>query len=110
MTFSELLATITRTDSAWDAHIAEDWQQGRTTYGGLTAALCVEAALRSAPGLPPLRSAQFAFVGPASGAVRMTSTVLRQGKSTVFIAADCSAHKGSQRMQRCVLAPSDPRP
>ncbi len=86
--FSNLFAAITHADSVWHTQIPQNWQQGRTTYGGLTAALCVEAALRSVAGLPPLRSAQFAFVGPAAGAVRMTSTVLRQGKSTVFIAAD----------------------
>lgn len=87
-TFSDLLANITCADLTWHAHVPEDWQQGRTTYGGMTAALCVEAVLRSVPTLPPLRTAQFAFVGPAAGAVRITNTVLRRGKSTVFIVAD----------------------
>ena len=92
--FSELLATMTHQDDAWHAHVPEDWQQGRTTYGGLTAALCAEAALRTVPGLPKLRCAQFAFVGPAAGAVRMTATIMRQGKSTVFVSADLFGAQG----------------
>jgi hypothetical protein len=54
--------------------------QGRTTYGGCSAALCLEAAKRllrdqrhssGAAELPPLRSAQVAFVGPAGGDVQV---------------------------------------
>jgi hypothetical protein len=54
--------------------------QGRTTYGGCSAALCLEAAKRllrdqrhsaGAAELPPLRSAQVAFVGPAGGDVKV---------------------------------------
>ena len=94
MPLSELLGGMSHNDGAWQAHVPADWQQGRTTYGGLTAALCVEAALRAVPGLPPLRSAQFAFVGPAGGALRITTTILRQGKSTVFLGADVFGAQG----------------
>jgi hypothetical protein len=38
-----------------------DWLQGRIAYGGLTGALCVEAAARLYPDLPPLRNAHFAL-------------------------------------------------
>jgi len=92
--FSTLIAGITQHGEAFDATITPDWQQGRTTYGGLTAALCVEAALRAVPDLPPLRSAQFAFVGPASGAVRIAPKILRRGKSTVFVAVDLLGESG----------------
>jgi hypothetical protein len=41
-----------------------NWLQGRTIYGGLSVALALQAALRDGPtGLPPLKSAQIAFVG-----------------------------------------------
>lgn len=67
----------------------EDWGQGRTLYGGMTAALAHEAARRGHDNLPPLRSAQFMFVGPASGRLRFSSTLLRRGRSSTIIAADC---------------------
>lgn len=74
--------------------LSDDWLQGRTTYGGMSAALCVEAACRAVPGLPPLRSAQFAFIGPASGELTMTPQVLRRGKSAVFVGVDLTGEAG----------------
>ena len=84
--FSQLLAAVAPQGEGYAVTAPDDWRQGRTLYGGLTAALCVDAALRANPDLPPLRSAQFTFAGPANGAVRSTPTVLRRGKSTVFVA------------------------
>jgi acyl-CoA thioesterase len=89
--FSTLLAAMRAVDGSYYADIPEDWQQGRTTFGGLSAALCLTAAQQALPDLPPLRSAQFAFVGPAGGAVAMTPRLLRRGKSSVFAAVDMSA-------------------
>ncbi|MEL7488707.1 MAG: thioesterase family protein, partial [Pseudomonadota bacterium] len=74
--------------------VPEQWMQGRTLYGGLSAALCLEAALRAFPDAPPLRSAQISFVGPAGGAVSMKATMLRQGRSVTFIGADLFGEKG----------------
>jgi acyl-CoA thioesterase len=77
-------------------------------YGGLSASLCVEAAGRAVPDLPPLRSAQFAFVGPASGVVTARATVLRRGKSTVFISADLEGDAGlATRALLCFAAPRE---
>lgn len=68
------------------------WFQGRTVYGGLTAALALQAAIGSAPaGLPPLRAAQVAFVGPASGALRFRPRLLRQGKYSLSIDVDADS-------------------
>jgi acyl-CoA thioesterase len=86
--FTELLNNIKRADDAWTIDVSDDWQQGRTIYGGLAAALCLEATLRAFPDLPPLRSAQFAFIGPATGELRICPSVLRKGKSTVFTGVD----------------------
>jgi acyl-CoA thioesterase len=41
-----------------------------------------------------LRSAQFAFVGPASGVVTARAALLRQGKSTVFAGVDLHGDSG----------------
>ncbi|MBL8546180.1 MAG: thioesterase family protein [Hyphomonadaceae bacterium] len=70
------------------------WAQGRTLYGGITAALAHEAIRRSHEGLGPLRSAQFAFIGPAAGKLRFTSSLLRRGKSSALIASDCFNEEG----------------
>jgi acyl-CoA thioesterase len=70
------------------------WSQGRTLYGGMTAALAYEAVKRAHAELPPLRSAQFAFIGPASGRLRFSTTLLRRGRSSTIIAADCANEEG----------------
>ena len=68
----------------------ENWLQGRTIYGGLSVALALQAALRDAPpDLPPLKSAQILFIGPASESLRFKTQTLRQGKSTTYISVDC---------------------
>ncbi|MBO9546497.1 thioesterase family protein [Caulobacter sp.] len=92
--YTELVAAIAATDTGFSAHVSDDWKQGRTTYGGLSAALCVEAARRAFPEAPPLRSAQFAFVGPAAGELSMQVRTLRQGKSTLFASVDLIGEQG----------------
>ncbi|MGA9796247.1 MAG: thioesterase family protein [Rhizomicrobium sp.] len=92
--FSELMARIAKDGDVFRATLSDDWLQGRTAYGGLSAALCLEAALRSVPDLPPLRSAQFTFIGPAAGPLTVTPTVLRRGKSSVFMGADLAGEGG----------------
>jgi acyl-CoA thioesterase len=74
--------------------IPEDWRQGRTAYGGLTAAMCLQATLKDFPDLPPLRSAQITFIGPASEEVQLQTTLLRQGKNMTIINADLISEKG----------------
>lgn len=72
----------------------EQWSQGRTLYGGMTAALCYEAAKRTHADLPPLRSAQFTFVGPAAGRLRLRADLLRRGRSSAIVSADCRNEEG----------------
>jgi acyl-CoA thioesterase len=72
-----------------------EWSQGRTLYGGITAALAYEAVRRAHDELPPLRSAQFTFVGPASGRLRFASSLLRRGRSSTLIGADCLSEEGT---------------
>ncbi|MBA3676639.1 MAG: thioesterase family protein [Sphingosinicella sp.] len=75
-----------------DHHVIEapeDWSQGRTLYGGMTTALCYEAAKLQCGPQAQLRSAQMTFVGPASGILTFRADVLRAGKSSTAIAVDC---------------------
>lgn len=92
--FSSLLASLVPDDDRFTVTLPADWLQGRTAYGGLSAALCLQATLRAFPGLPPLRSAQFAFVGPATGALCIAPRMLRQGKSAAFAGVDLEGDSG----------------
>jgi len=71
----------------WSVDAPAAWSQGRTLYGGASAALCVAAAARALPDLPPLRSAQLAFVGPGSGRLSIEVELVRRGRSSATVAA-----------------------
>jgi acyl-CoA thioesterase len=92
--FSRLIAALEEQGDHFTIALPSDWLQGRTAYGGLSAALCLQATLQSFPDLPPLRSAQFAYVGPATGVLRVTATMLRRGKSAAFTSADIEGENG----------------
>jgi acyl-CoA thioesterase len=83
--------------------VPEDWQQGRTLYGGLNAALAAEAARRVGGDAPrgPLRALQIAFMAPSSGTVRYEATILRAGRSVTFVGVDITA--GDALCHRAIL-------
>ena len=90
----QLLADAVPTDNGFTTEIPANWLQGRTAYGGLSSALALAAAKRIEPDLPPLRSAQVAFVGPLAGPVTVTATKLRRGRNAAFIQADIVSEAG----------------
>jgi len=85
--FVSLLESALQSDGSFACDMHESWRQGRTAYGGFTAALAHEAARRAAPELPPLRSVQLAFVGPVGATLKTRARLLRRGKSTAFVEA-----------------------
>jgi acyl-CoA thioesterase len=85
---SEVLSGLVPVEGGFSALVPEDWLQGRAIYGGLSAALCLDATLKSFEDLPPLRSAQLSFIGPASSSVELRPTLVRRGKSTAFVTVD----------------------
>jgi acyl-CoA thioesterase len=87
-TFSEVLVSLGRDGAQFHVEPSVDWMQGRTLFGGLSACLAVLSAKRAFPQLPPLRSAQFAFIGPVTGALFLTPCLLRTGKSATFIGVE----------------------
>ena len=104
--FSEMISDMHRIDGAWTTDISEEWLQGRALFGGLTAALCLEAAAREFPDLPPLRSAQFAMVAPSSGDVSIHAQLLRRGKSATFVSTSLFSESGlATRATLCFGAP-----
>jgi len=94
MRISALLESMARAADGYEVEIPANWMQGRTTYGGLTGALCLEAVLRAYPDLPPLRSAQISFLGPVGGRVRVRPEALRRGKNVSFAGADIFGESG----------------
>lgn len=93
-TLAEILAAMTPIDGGLAGAIPADWMQGRTSYGGLSAAIALHAAQRSEPDLPPLRSAQIAFIGPLAGAITVSTAKLRRGRNAAFIQADVISDAG----------------
>ncbi len=91
---AEILAGADLIEGGFHTAIPSDWLQGRTAYGGLSSALALHAAQQSAPALPPLRSAQVAFIGPLAGDVRVTATLLRRGRNAAFIQSDVVSDAG----------------
>lgn len=88
--------------------VSPQWMQGRTLYGGISAALCLRAARVSLGNLPPLRTAQFAFIGPASGEVRLQTQLLRRGRSSVYASVDLASEAGpGTRATFCFAAPRE---
>lgn len=92
--FGALLSSGTFDDGIFSVDLPENWAQGRTAFGGLSAALCVGAARRAYPGLPPLRSVQFAFAGPATGRLRARASLVRQGRSAALVSATLDGDAG----------------
>lgn len=90
-----LAQIIEQFDHKQAALVPSDWLQGRTVYGGLTASLAVEAVLQAGiENLPPLRSAYFSFVGPASPSITYRTRVLRAGKSVTSVEVECESDGG----------------
>ncbi len=88
------LPSIVSAEIGFRATIGEEWLQGRTAYGGASAAIALLATKAAFTDLPPLRSAQIAFVGPLSGDVRMAPSLLRRGKNSAFIGCDVVGNDG----------------
>ncbi|RKQ69672.1 acyl-CoA thioesterase [Litorimonas taeanensis] len=85
--FRDIAESLTLTSEGWKAEICEGWKQGRTVYGGLSAALALEAVFRNHSDLPPLRSANIGFIGPVTDNPVYKTEVLRQGRNVVTIEA-----------------------
>jgi acyl-CoA thioesterase len=123
-TINEAIAAYHPDENRWVGAAPESWAQGRTLYGGMTAALAWALAGRALPGLPPLRSAQIAFVGPAAGELAISPQLVRQGRSAAFVRVSvageagpvaeclfsCGAGRDSQVSHHAASAPAVPRP
>jgi acyl-CoA thioesterase len=94
MNLASLLAQFTPGAKTHKISIPPSWHQGRTSYGGLSSVLAYQAAKLAAGDLPPLQSAQIAFVGPLAGDVEVRADILRRGKNTAFIQVEVTGADG----------------
>ncbi len=94
MNLATLLDQLQAGSNTHRINIPASWHQGRTAFGGLSSVLAYQAAKLADGDLPPLQSAQIAFVGPLSGEVEVTATVLRRGKNTAFVKAEIAGADG----------------
>lgn len=122
MDFKALLSSVRASEHAneYTTHVDETWLQGRTAFGGLSAALIVKAMLNQVPADRRLRSLAVMFVGPVpAGDHRIILRELRVGGSVTHIqgeilcngevAATASAAFGKDRPSAITLtAPTIP--
>ena len=94
MNLQQILASFAPSEDGHSVDIPPSWMQGRTAYGGLSAAIGLHAAQQSEEDLPPLRSAQISFIGPLAGSVSVTTKLLRRGRTAAFIQVDIISEKG----------------
>jgi len=88
-TLSQLIAAMHSTSDGFTAKIPETWMQGRTAFGGITAALALEAARRTLADLPQLRAAQLTYMRPITTDVRFEVTLVRAGRTSSFVRVGC---------------------
>lgn len=87
--YSHIVQQAQWRDDVLHAVIAEDWGQGRTIFGGLSAGLAVHAMLPQVVAGRPLRSALTSFVGPVrAGEVAIHPRLLRSGRNVTHVRAD----------------------
>ena len=109
MRFSETMQSVERHGAGWQAHIGEDWLQGRSAFGGLQAALGLRAMRELVSADMPLRSLQTTFVAPVpAGPVTIRAQQLRAGRSACQVEA--SLCDGEQTLCRMVGVFGSARP
>lgn len=83
--FSELLASMRCEQASSFVSIPDAWSQGRSTFGGLQAAIALRAARTCVPEALPLRTMQATFIGPLANAAEARARVLRSGKNVIHV-------------------------
>lgn len=94
MNLASILAQFEQGAKSHKISIPPSWHQGRTSYGGLSSVLAYRAAKLAGDDLPPLQSAQIAFVGPLANQVEVTACILRRGKNTAFVKSEIVGENG----------------
>ena len=94
-TYSDMMADFLASGPDYIADLPDNWKQGRTAFGGLTSALLVAAIQNDYDDLPPIRTAQINFIGPAVDRMSVRHQMLRRGKNNVTISAALDSEAGA---------------
>ncbi len=107
--FADLLASRTRDGNNLSFDVTDDWQQGRTAYGGLVAAIAA-CAIRDVLGPErALRGLQVNFVGTVpAGRAQVRVEVLRAGRSITQAQAIVTAQGETATVASAVLGAARP--
>lgn len=93
MSIQKIVDGFVRSGTTATGSVPDTWSQGRTTYGGMTAMLCLMAAEQLAEGRS-LRSASIGFVGPCSGELEISAEVIRAGRTAATVRAQLKSELG----------------
>ena len=93
--FNDLAKAVTANEDGYGSTIPDNWRQGRTAYGGLTAGLSLIAAQNQFPDLPPLRSVVVNFIGPVTEDPVFSSRLLRQGRNVTSVETEAKIGPGT---------------
>ena len=111
--FSSLIAQLDRDGDAFQTELPAIGFR-RTAYGGLTTALCYEAAYVHFQITAAALGPQVTFIGPAMGCLTLKTKMLRQGRNVSFIEVDLMAIRALRPAVCSHLAPqgrlNSPRP
>jgi acyl-CoA thioesterase len=88
--FEQVKDQITQNQHSAELSVTENWTQGRTLYGGISASLVYQAALGLVDSDKKLRALNTHFIGPIEADSPFTIKVekLREGKSTTVVRGD----------------------
>ena len=77
--YTDMMQAFLKTGpGTYTADLPETWKQGRTAFGGLTSALLLAAIENDHTDLPPLRTLQTNFIGPAVDRLSVRHEILRE--------------------------------
>jgi acyl-CoA thioesterase len=88
MSFAELIDAVPADGRETHLPQAAGWMQGRTLYGGASAALAFAATQKALPDLPPLRAAQVGFLAPVGDTMALRAELVRQGRNVTLARAE----------------------
>ena len=94
-TYSDIMAAFLASGPDYVADLPDNWKQGRTAFGGLTTTLLAAAIAAENPDLPPLRTAQINFIGPAVDQLSVSHKLQRKGKNNVTFSAELNSPIGA---------------
>lgn len=92
ISLQDILTNLENSDSD-TTQFSENWSQGRSAFGGLSAAFAVTAMRKKLTQRQTIRSLMVSFIAPvAPGKVEVEAHILRQGKNVTQCSANVISH------------------